>query len=233
MSNYNYSSFGPYMDPNVFRSTSHPVYHVDTGLVSPCYVATDALRSLRHGDDFIEPLPGRDFTGPQFGQGYRSDRRNIDQHSTRGVDHLVRKYDICQTSGLRSRTDKSRTNQNVAVTNSSIERVTESTLIHPKICMDGQYPFDFSTPVALSKLMAFPESQLDRLLESYDVISPGQHSYGARDREFGLTSSRESRIYKLALLLDFLGARQIAEVLRSGSGSDRSTSRRSVTAGFR
>jgi len=99
--------------------------------------------------------------------------------------------------------------------------------------MNGRYPFDFSHPVALSELMAFPESQLDRLLESYDVISQGQHGYGARDREFGLASSREGRIYKLALLLDFLGARHIADVLRSGSGSDRSTSRRSVTGGFR
>ena len=132
-------------------------------------------------------------------------------------------------SGLESRTDKSRTNQNVAVANSSIDRVTESTLIQPKICMDGRYPFDFSTPVPLSELMAFPECQLDRLLESYDVIGPGQHGYGARDRNFGLTSSRESRVHKLSLLLDFLGARQIAEVLRSGSGSGFSSSRRPLT----
>jgi hypothetical protein len=46
------------MDPNVFRSTSHPVYHVETDLVSPCYLATDASRSLRHGDHFSESLPG-------------------------------------------------------------------------------------------------------------------------------------------------------------------------------
>lgn len=117
--------------------------------------------------------------------------------------------------------------------NSSIDRVTESTLIQPKICMDGRYPFDFSTPVPLSELMAFPESQLDRLLESYDVFSQGQHGYGARDREFGRTTSRESLLHKLTLLLDFLGARQIADVLRSGSGSGLSSSRRSLTEGFR
>jgi hypothetical protein len=132
-------------------------------------------------------------------------------------------------SGLESRTDKSRTNQNVAVANSSIDRVTESTLIQPKICMDGRYPYEFSTSVALSELMAFPESQLDRLLESCDVIAHGQHGYGARDRDFGLASSRESRLHKLSLLLDFLGARQIADVLRSGSGSGFSSSRRPLT----
>jgi hypothetical protein len=82
------------MDPNVFRSTSHPVYHVDTDLVNPRYIATDALRSLRHGDQFIEPLPGRDYTGSQYGQSYRSDRRNIDRHSTRDVDNFVRKYGV-------------------------------------------------------------------------------------------------------------------------------------------
>lgn len=99
--------------------------------------------------------------------------------------------------------------------------------------MDGRYPFDFSTPVALSELMAFPESHLDRLLESYDVISHEEHGYSSSDRSFGLASSRESRLYKLALLLDFLGARQLAGVLRSGFGSDRSTSRPSITRGLR
>jgi hypothetical protein len=48
--------------------------------------------------------------------------------------------------------------------------------------MDGRYPFDFSTPVPLSELMAFPESQLDRLLESYDVVS---HGCSAGDRDYG------------------------------------------------
>jgi hypothetical protein len=95
MSNYNYLRFGPYMDPNVFRSTSHPVYHVDTDLVSPRYVATGALRSLRHDDHSIEPLPGRDFPDSQFGQSYRSERRSIGRNSTRDVDNLVRKYGIC------------------------------------------------------------------------------------------------------------------------------------------
>ena len=71
---------------------------MDTDLVSPRYVATDALRSLRHGDHFIELLLGRDFTGSQLGQGYRSERRTIDRHSTRDVDSLVRKYDM---SGCR------------------------------------------------------------------------------------------------------------------------------------
>ena len=98
--------------------------------------------------------------------------------------------------------------------------------------MDGRYPFEFSTPVPLSELMAFLESQLDRLLESYDVISQGQHVYGARDREFGRTTSRESLLHKLTLLLDFLGARQIADVLKSGSGSSSPNWRRSLTGSF-
>ena len=82
------------MDPNVFRSTSHPVYHVETDLVSPRYVTTDALRSLRHDDYPRESLPGRYFAGSQPGQGYFSDRRNTGQHSTRNVDNLVRTHDF-------------------------------------------------------------------------------------------------------------------------------------------
>ena len=89
----NYSRFGQYMDPNVYRSTSHPVYHVDADLVSPRYIAANASRSLRHGDRFMEPLSGRHFADSQLGQTYLSDRRNIDQHSSRDVDNLVRKYD--------------------------------------------------------------------------------------------------------------------------------------------
>ena len=93
----NYSSFGQYMDPNVFRSTSHPVhYHVDTDLVSPRYIAANASRSLRHGDRFMEPLSGRHFADSQLGQTYLSDRHNIDQHSSRDVDNLVRKYDTAR-----------------------------------------------------------------------------------------------------------------------------------------
>jgi hypothetical protein len=98
--------------------------------------------------------------------------------------------------------------------------------------MDGRYPFDFSTSVPLSELMAFPESQLDRLLESYDVMFHGQRGYGSRDRDHGLASSRESRLHKLSFLLEFLGARQIADVLQSGSGSGLSSSRRSLARGF-
>jgi hypothetical protein len=88
------------MDPNVYRSTSHPVYHGETDLVSPRYLATDASRSLRHGDHFREPLPGRHYADFQLGQNYLSDRRIADQHNTHDIDSLVRKY---ATLGRRDR----------------------------------------------------------------------------------------------------------------------------------
>jgi hypothetical protein len=99
--------------------------------------------------------------------------------------------------------------------------------------MDGRYPFDFSTPVTLPDLMSYSESQLDRLLESYGIISHEQHSYGIQDRDFGLAGSGESLLHKLTLLLDFLGARQIAGVLRSDSGGNLLSSRQSLTGIFR
>lgn len=227
-----YSNIGPYMDPNVFRSTSHPVYHVDTDLVSPRYVATEGSRSFRQGDYFREPLPGSHFANHQPGEGYRSDRRYANQYSSssRDIDNLVRKYAITGRRDLNVSLTKPRTNQNVGVANSSIDRVTNSTLVQPKVCIDGRYPLDFSTPVALSNLMKFPESQLDRLLEEYDIPSDGPRSY---DREFDPPSTRERLLHKLILLLGFLGARQIADVLRSGSGDSWSSSRQSLTGSFR
>jgi len=69
-------------------------------------------------------------------------------------------------------------------------------------------------------------------LECYDIISHGQRGYGARERGYGRGTSRESLVHNLTLLLDFLGARQIADVLRSSSGGGLSSSRRSLTGGF-
>jgi hypothetical protein len=75
-------------------------------------------------------------------------------------------------------------------------------------------------------LTRFSESQLDRLLEEYEISFREQSSYGSRGREFELASTSGSMTYKMASLLDFLGAHQLADVLRSGSGSDWSNSRR-------
>lgn len=99
--------------------------------------------------------------------------------------------------------------------------------------MDGRYPSDLSTPVTLSDLMRMPESQLDRLLEEYEISFHGRSSYDGRDRAFDLSSSRESLVHKLSSLLDFLGAHQIADVLRSGAESDRSSSRQFLTGRLR
>lgn len=79
--------------------------------------------------------------------------------------------------------------------------------------------------MALSDLMKLPESQLDQLLYEYEVPPQhGQSDYGA---------SRERLINKLSDLLDFLGARQIAEVLRSGSGYSMPSHRHLLTASRR
>jgi hypothetical protein len=82
--------------------------------------------------------------------------------------------------------------------------------------------------VTLADLTRFSESQLDRLLEEYEISFHGQSSYGSRSREFDFASTRGDLSHKMASLLDFLGAHQLADVLRSGSGSDWSGSRRLV-----
>lgn len=81
----------------------------------------------------------------------------------------------------------------------------------------------------LSEFMALPESLLDRLLEDYEVATHDLFSFGGRNqnRMFGsdVESSRQGQVLKLAALLDFLGASQIADVLCSGSGGGSSRSR--------
>lgn len=90
-----YQRLGQYMDPNVFRSTSHSGYHVESDLASPRYVATDAFRSMRHGD-YLRDVQDRHHESPQLGRSFRSDRRYADQYSSSGreIDNLVRKYAI-------------------------------------------------------------------------------------------------------------------------------------------
>lgn len=65
--------------------------------------------------------------------------------------------------------------------------------------------------------MALPENRLDRLIDEYEVSV--RHTGGLGTRGRYLDSSRESTVLKLSVLLDFLGARQVADVLRPRSGS--------------
>jgi hypothetical protein len=66
--------------------------------------------------------------------------------------------------------------------------------------------------------MALSESQLDGLLEDHDLPSRSLGGYSARECDCDPTTERQSRLYKLFALLDFLGARRIADVLRPASG---------------
>jgi hypothetical protein len=96
-----YPRLGPYMDPNVFRSTSHLAHHVDPDVVIPRYIATDTSRSLRH-DDYFRASRDKHFESPQLAQSYRSDRRYPNYYSTSGPDivSLVRKYAITTSQHL-------------------------------------------------------------------------------------------------------------------------------------
>lgn len=116
--------------------------------------------------------------------------------------------------------------------NSSIDRPTPNTLIQPKVCLDGRYPSDLSTPVTLTELMRFSESRLDRLLEEYEISFHGISGYDGRDPDFDV-ASRGSLVLKLSSLLDFLGARQLADALRSRDGSRMSGSRGLLNAAAR
>lgn len=106
-------------------------------------------------------------------------------------------------------------NQDAVLINGSIEQVTRDTLIEPRVCTDGQYPHGLSAPIRLGDLMALPESRLDRLLEDYQIPFIGRMGHGSRSitRSRDLRSSSMSKAVKLAALLKFLGALQIAEAI--------------------
>ena len=67
--------------------------------------------------------------------------------------------------------------------------------------------------------MALPESHLDRLLDEYEVPMRQNGGLGTRGRDLDSVSSQESTVLKLSVLLDFLGAREVANVLHLRSGS--------------
>jgi hypothetical protein len=73
----------------------------------------------------------------------------------------------------------------------------------------------------LSEMLRLRESQLDRLLDEYDI------SFHVRVTR-GPGSMREGSLHKMACLLEFLGARWLADMLLSESGNDWSGSRRSL-----
>lgn len=197
-----YTRLAPFMDPNVFRSSSH-FHNTRHDSLSPRQAIVDLSRLL-YRDNFREPLDGH-HVDSYISCEYSSDRRHHDQLTTfsRDIDDLVR-----------------RTNHNAVLTNNAIEQVASTTLIQPKVLMDGRYPLDFTTPMTIAHLMALPEGQLDRLLEDYDIRTRGFPGYSTRECDCESTIQRESRLSKLSALLDFLGARRIADVLRSGLGGE-------------
>ena len=197
-----YTRLAPFMDPNVFRSSSHSHHNTRHDSLPPRQATIDLSRSLSRDDYFREPLDGR-HVDSCISYDYSSDRRHHDQFTTssRDIDDLVR-----------------RTNHNAVLTNNAIDQVSSTTLIQPKVLVDGRYPLDFTIPMTIAHLMALPEGQLDRLLEDYDIRTRGFPGYSTRECECESTIQRESRLSKLSALLDFLGARRIADVLRSGLG---------------
>jgi hypothetical protein len=218
-----YTRFTPFMDPNVFRSSSHTHHNMRHDSLAPRQSTFDLSRSLYRDDYFREALDRQDshHFDSCISYDYGSDRRHHNQltSSSRDIDDLVRRYARPERQTIVTHdADHIRTNHNAVLTNNAIEQVTSSTLIQPKVLVDGRYPLDFATPMTTAHLMALPESQLDRLLEDYDIATSGFAGYSTRDCDCDSVMERESRLSKLSTLLNFLGARRIADVLRLGPG---------------
>lgn len=213
------------MDANVYRSAPNAHYHAASSLIAPHYATLGPSLSARNDGLCRDYLDGH-CSAPHSDTIYRSGRHYGEQYSTSSRDlvDLVRKYvntsaNHCLNGCLTSH----RTNQNASLSNSSIRTVDHDTLIQPKVCFDGRYPVDFSAPMRLPNFMSLSEIKLDDLLDDYEVSTHEDLDFGGR--HYSRTSDFDGRVQKLAALLDFLGARQIADVLRSEVGGLSSRSR--------
>ena len=212
-----------FMDPDVFRLSSHSFYNTRRDSLFPRQATTDLSRSLYRVHYFRQPPDRED--GYHFDscltEDYGSDRRRLYQFTSSGrdIDDLVRRYARLEVyHAVSCGADVIRTNCNVILTNNAIDQLTNTTLIQSKVRMDGRYPLNFATPMTIAHFMALPEGQIDRLLEEYDIPVRGSAGYSTWECDCDSTMERESRASKLSALLDFLGALRIADVLRSGSG---------------
>jgi len=91
-----YTRLSPFMDPNVFRSSSHSHYNTRRDSLSPRQATTDLSSSLHQDRYFREHSDKQDghhfdsYLAPDYG----SDRRHHDRltSSGRDIDDLVRRY---------------------------------------------------------------------------------------------------------------------------------------------
>jgi hypothetical protein len=95
-----YIRLAPFMDPNVFRSSSHSSHNARHGSLAPRQATIDLSRSLYRDDYFREPL---DRQGTLHFDSYishdcGSDRRHHDQltSSSQDIDDLVRRYALLE-----------------------------------------------------------------------------------------------------------------------------------------
>lgn len=214
-----YTRISPFMDPNVFRSSSHSNHNKGDDSLSHRQATLDLSRSLYRDDCFRDPLDRQ--VDSCLTHDYGSDRRHHDQFtsSSRDISNLVRRYARQKGESIISYdADCIRTNHNAILTSNAVEQVTNTTLIQPKVRLDGRYPLEFAMLMTIAHFMALPEGQLDRLLDEYEIPTRGFAGHNTLECDCDSTMGRGSRLSKLSELLDLLGAQRIADVLRSGAG---------------
>ncbi|CZT16287.1 uncharacterized protein RCC_02129 [Ramularia collo-cygni] len=104
-----------------------------------------------------------------------------------------------------------RTNQEAALQNSSQYHISQHAVVHPIMCNDGGFPSGFSMPRPLVDLMSMSEHSIEQILADYGL--PAGNTRYSNDM-YGRESSRARKLTSLATLLEFLGARQLAEAVR-------------------
>lgn len=91
------------------------------------------------------------------------------------------------------------------------------------MCSDGGFPTGFSMPLPIEYLKGMSERQMEQILAQYGL--PAGNSRHSNDL-YGRESSKARTLASLATLLEFLGTRQLAELVRQRGGILSSDSRR-------
>lgn len=103
-------------------------------------------------------------------------------------------------------------------------------MIHPKMCPDGRYPYEFHEPTPLRELARLPSHDLDNLLLRYEIFGESGRYRGLHSRryatELDVGLSRLSKTRKFLALFDFLGASTLAELFRTRSVAEVQSVRR-------
>ncbi|KAK3073618.1 hypothetical protein LTR53_004628 [Teratosphaeriaceae sp. CCFEE 6253] len=205
MDSYSTHSGRIYMDDRAYRSapiTSHGYDELAMTSHTPRY--SPGLYSDRDQMNYADQALDAGFDR-RSRSAYGQDFYGYDTDCRWGSDEIVR-----------------RTNREVAIANSAVNRLSGNVQIHPMMTLDGRYPPSFSVPRRLADLVHMDSRELDSIMSAYELGSNRRRYYrGSLADRFGrddpFNKSQVGRRRDLIALFEFLAVYPIVEHLAMGT----------------